>query len=56
MDSVAATVYAYWTTYMAKSMLGAWDDVKDNDRCKMYEGTYRLFTLENLNIIMGKAS
>ena len=56
LDSVAATVYAYWTTFVAKKMLGAWDDVKANDRCKMYEGTYRLFTLENLNIILRKAS
>jgi hypothetical protein len=28
MDSVAATVYAYWTTFVVKKMLGAWDDVK----------------------------
>ena len=56
LESVAATVYAYWSSYMARSMLGAWDDVKANDRCKMYEGTYRLFTLENLNLILRKAS
>ena len=47
-DSVAATVFSYSTIFLVKSMLHAWDDVAGKKRCKLYERTYRLFTLENL--------
>ena len=49
-DSVAASVYQYHQSFLANSMLGVWNTTQAN-RCRVFEGQYRLFTFE----MLGKA-
>ena len=48
-ESVGATVYQVHQSELAHTMFGVWSEVSEHDRCKLFEGHYRMFTFEMLD-------